>query len=192
MTRLPNDQQIRSMFETLRRLSRPLAPKGPTGFDVQERRILALAQRARTPAPEVDGYPSSVMNDGPRGNAELTSVEAAANRAFPDDQGMPPRVERDWIAEDAENAIGYLVDAVNAIGAMGARLDHADRISNPLSRAEAGGAGACGACGADVSGAANDRLRSGYCQACNVAWKRAGSPDRATFKRERSQQQVAG
>ena len=185
--KLPTDAQIRGMFHTLRRLNVPLTPKGPTGLDMQERRLLALAQRARTPAPTIDGYPSATIGDGPRGNAELTSVEAAANHSFPDDQGNPPRVERDWIAEDAENAIGYLLDAVQALGAMGARLDHADRLSNPLSRSEAGGAGSCQACGSDVSGAANDRLRSGYCGACNLAWKRAGSPDRATFKRERQQ-----
>lgn len=184
--KLPTDAQIRGMFHTLRRLNVPLTPKGPTGLDLQERRLLALAQRARTPAPDVDGYPTSTMNDGPRGNAELTSVEAAANRAFPDDHGQPPRVERDWIAEDAENAIGYLLDAVNAIGAMGARLDHADRVSSPLSRSEAGGAGSCLGCGKDVSGAAEDRLKRGMGPCCYSTWVRAGRPELNEFKRGRT------
>lgn len=186
MTRLPNDAQIRSMFHTLRRLNTPLTPKGPTGLDVQERRLLHLVAKARTPSPTVDGYPSSTMNDGPRGNSELTSVEAAANRSFPDDNGNPPRIEKDWINDDAENAIGYLLDAVNALGAMGARLDHADRIASPLSRSEAGGAGTCQGCGGDVSGAAEDRLKRGLGPCCYTAWRRAGCPDITEFKRGRT------
>lgn len=186
MTRLPTDAQIRGMFHTLRKLNAAMAAKGPTMLDVQERRLLALVARARTPSPDVDGYPSSTMNDGPRGNTELTSVEAAANRSFPDDDGVVRHIERDWIAEDAENAAGYLLDAINAFGAMGARLDHADRISSPLSRSEAGGAGTCQGCGNDVSGAAEDRLKRGLGPCCYQAWRRAGCPDMTEFKRGRT------
>ena len=184
--KLPTDAQIRSMFHQLRRLNTPMTPKGPTPLDVQERRLLALVHRARTPSPSVDGYPSSTIGDGPRGNAELTSVEAAANRAFPGDDGVVRPVERDWICEDAENATGYLLDALNAFGAMGARLDHADRISSPLSRSEAGGAGTCQGCGNDVSGAAEDRLKRGLGPCCYTAWRRAGCPDITEFKRGRA------
>lgn len=180
MSRLPTDEQIHNLFETLRKLNTPAVPKGPTRLEVLERRTLALVKRGKTPGPAIDGYTSTTLGDGPRGNAELTPVEAAADKlAF----GFRPI--SDVIAEDAENAVGYLRDAVQALGALGTRLDHADRVSSPLSRSESGGAGTCKACGRDVSGAANDRLRSGYDEACARAWDRAGRPDRAEWERER-------
>lgn len=45
------------------------------------------------------------------------------------------------------------------------------------------GSGDCMACGRYCSGAVNDRLRAGFCNACRMAYKRAGSPDRFEFCR---------
>jgi hypothetical protein len=44
------------------------------------------------------------------------------------------------------------------------------------------GAGDCAACGEWVTGAAEDRLRSGYCENDYRRWVRAGRPDRAAFE----------
>lgn len=43
----------------------------------------------------------------------------------------------------------------------------------------------CGACGRPVAGTEKDRIRHGYCSACNIAWERAGRPDRPAFEAER-------
>lgn len=185
MSRNPTADQITALFDRIRKLTKPPAPKCPVPLDLLEQRTLALAKRARTPGPDVDGYPTATIGDGPRGNAELTSVEAAANRGFPRDDGTPPRPERDLVADDAENAYGYLVDAVNALGALATRLDHADKVASTLSRAEAGGSGQCKACERDVSGAAEDRIKSGYCERCYKAWCRADRPDRTEWERDR-------
>lgn len=43
----------------------------------------------------------------------------------------------------------------------------------------------CQACERPVANTPNDRLRSGYCQACHRKWDRDGRPDRAHFERTR-------
>lgn len=48
--------------------------------------------------------------------------------------------------------------------------------------------GECLCCGEPVSGAVNDRLRSGFDDKCRKAWERAGHPDRAAFIRDRRRQ----
>lgn len=40
----------------------------------------------------------------------------------------------------------------------------------------------CEACRREVAGTANDRLRSGYCARCYMAWLRAGKPYRTSFE----------
>lgn len=190
MTRQPNDEQLHAWFTTLRKINVPTVPKGPTWLDVLERRLYDLKKRASSPGPAADGYPGATMGDGgSRGTSLLTSVEAAADKAFPqqraDGTWTTPRPEADPIAECYENAWGYIQQAVQSIGAATTHLDNADRLSTIATRATMGGAGACLACHTDVSGAAHDRLRSGYCAACYRAWDRAGRPERAVWERER-------
>lgn len=43
----------------------------------------------------------------------------------------------------------------------------------------------CQACERVVANTPNDRLRGGYCAACNRAWERQGRPDRPGFERSR-------
>jgi hypothetical protein len=38
--------------------------------------------------------------------------------------------------------------------------------------------GPCQCCGREVFGTEADQLRSGFCNACRMAWSRAGCPDR--------------
>jgi len=45
------------------------------------------------------------------------------------------------------------------------------------------GAGHCQRCGRWVVGSTSDRIKSGWCPACYVGWRRAGSPDRAEWNR---------
>jgi hypothetical protein len=44
----------------------------------------------------------------------------------------------------------------------------------------------CRACERPVTNTPDDRLRSGYCNACRMAWTRQGQPDRALFERNRA------
>jgi hypothetical protein len=50
-----------------------------------------------------------------------------------------------------------------------------------IDRKPTSGAGACLACGRWVHGTADDRLRSGMCEAHYRAWCRAGRPERGAF-----------
>ncbi|MFM7063950.1 MAG: hypothetical protein ACKO04_10740, partial [Actinomycetes bacterium] len=70
-------------------------------------------------------------------------------------------------------------------------LMHAFRLSSSLAssvvapaEAEPAGAGHCQRCDVWVSGSATDRIKSGYCERCYKAWRRAGNPDRSTFNAE--------
>jgi hypothetical protein len=45
------------------------------------------------------------------------------------------------------------------------------------------GAGHCQRCGRWVAGSASDRIKSGWCPACYVGWRRAGGPDRGAWNR---------
>lgn len=47
------------------------------------------------------------------------------------------------------------------------------------------GAGTCAACTRWVHGTAEDRIRSGYCEACFKAWSRGGKAERASFEASR-------
>jgi hypothetical protein len=51
----------------------------------------------------------------------------------------------------------------------------------PPAEAETPGAGVCQSCDRFVVGTSKDRLRSGWCAACYMKWRRAGCPDRSEF-----------
>ena len=72
--------------------------------------------------------------------------------------------------------------AMDRLLATGHQLAH---ILTPRTEAELSTSATCGACSVVVTGAGNDRLRAGYCAACNMAWTRAGRPDRARWEIER-------
>lgn len=189
MSHLPTDRTVADYFDRLRRYARPLKPgdhdRLPTLL-ILERRLLEALRRARTPAPEADGYAANLGGDG-RGGSELTPTESAAQRriGIRDDGSLMP-TEHDVIREQTEQAWGYLQDAVQATGALASVLDRIDRLSSTLSRSEAGGAGSCLACGADVSGAAEDRLKRGLGPCCYSSWIRAGRPELTVFKQQRA------
>jgi hypothetical protein len=182
MARFPTDDHVHDLFDRLRRHARPTKPGDSdrlVTLHELEHRTIAAIRRARTPAPAIDGYPASLGGDG-RGGAELTSVEAAAEvLAFGRGE------ERDVVSDLAEDAYGYLEQAVQSIGALSGVLDRLDRLSTATPRATLGGAGTCLGCSEDVSGAADDRLRRGLCPACYKAWRRMECPPIDEFKRLR-------
>lgn len=53
------------------------------------------------------------------------------------------------------------------------------------------GAGDCLACSKWVTGGESDRIKSGYCPACWMAWCRQGRPDRMRFQAERRSESAA-
>lgn len=189
--KLPSDDTIRLDIDRLRRHARKRKPDDrdrlPTLDDI-EHLMLAFWKRDRTGIPEADGYPSSVAGLG-RGGAELTSVEAAAQRRIGlDEEGaLLTSHDADRFHDDCEKAWALLSDSVSALGALGNLLEDMQRRSSPLSRAEAGGAGSCLACGGDVSGAAEDRLKRGLGPCCYTAWARAGRPELTEFIRVRKE-----
>lgn len=105
----------------------------------------------------------------------LTSTEAAA--AHP----------HEFVGKDTEWA--RLLRKMHSLAVDGVLLvdgicAHADPASSERA-VRRPGSGTCAACGRDVPGTESDRLRSGWCKACEMAWVRAERPDRAAFERNR-------
>lgn len=85
-------------------------------------------------------------------------------------------------AARANTAIAELTGIVHVLGVI--------TSSEPV-KPGTSGQGNCLICDRPCTGVGEDRLRSGYCPACRVAYQRAGSPDRAEFQRHRREQLAA-
>lgn len=196
MTRLPDDERLERIFDNLKKYARHRAPTDidprPT-LDELEAQLVSLTDRARTPGPEIDGYGACHGSPGVGGQATVlvtdewgqqhavpvTRVEATMFRLLDD------TTVTDVVRNVAEKAYVDLLQIEASYAHLRAKLDLARRLSSPLSRSEKAGAGQCQACERDVTGSAIDRLRSGYCGACYMAWLRQGRPDRAQFAKSR-------
>jgi hypothetical protein len=131
------------------------------------RRIAAWVDEAAVPLAEQlkqagKGYPRGAGDgSGIRGEAELTSVEAAAS-APPDPDEVLATVAAAFI-----KAVSLIVSCQRRLGSgMAQAADdlHEDR-DLPT------GAGRCQACNEFCSGSRNDRLRLGLCPRCEVSWR---------------------
>lgn len=130
------------------------------------------------------GYRTSTLGDGSgsKGADSMTAPERAALMA--DHPGLCPCDFCRWRLVDSR--LDALLDLWNMTGTQLGSL-----VTDIVAHAKAeglrpppNGSGDCRAeCGRYCSGAAGDRLRSGFCDPCRKAWERAGRPDRATFKR---------
>lgn len=109
-------------------------------------------------------------------HADPVFATATGEQVDPSPQWLPGLTDA---ARAASKAIQDLAGYLHTVG----RIESSD----PHILAQAG-QGDCVVCDTYCSGAVNDRLRAGYCDACRKAWKRAGSPDRAEFKRARRAQ----
>lgn len=122
-----------------------------------------------------DGYPASTRGaeaHGRGGHTDPTGFYALGSD--------PPDVVGRWLTE----GFAMLNEAAGIATGIKGRFEESLRA--PASDSEKRtGAGDCQACGEYCSGAEIDRLRSFYCPSCNMAWTRAGRPDRAEFERER-------
>lgn len=134
------------------------------------------AEHAHHVAKSAYGAPGS--NQGGRGSKGDHSDPTYA--AF-----MRPDVSDHWLDD-----LSLYAENVMSSGANLARLVHDLGTITPTSPRElsANGSGDCQACGDFNSGAVNDRLRGGFCNACRMAYQRAGCPDRFEFCRDRRAQ----
>jgi hypothetical protein len=157
---------------------------GALDLEVLHRRGDQVARMDGYPAGASDGPGSgpSIMVRNELGDLERVSVTgtevAALSRPEPDPVGR-------WIAD-----VFALLDlmASTAQGIRG-RAESVARCHEKVN--QAAGAGVCEVCARYCSGAEHDRLRSGYCPADHMAWKRAGRPDRSVFKRERQAREAS-
>lgn len=138
---------------------------------------------AMAPLLAARGWSTSTIGDGTsRGTSELTSTERAA--AHPDR----------WVGVDEKLARFYLTTHI--LVAAGNQLiadlaGHAANDDDHLGRTTGTHGGWCMACERWVPGTHDDRLRSGFCNACRVAWARTPQPrDRAKFIRDRPRHQA--
>lgn len=184
------DRQIEALFRPLHELARRPNPQAPTVLDTLEERVLAAAQRNRTgTSKERDGYPTGNIGAG-GDDAPQSSTEGAAISNLTDHNPDP-------INDHVEAAIGYLQDAVLALGALRSRLALIDHLST--TRRNSNPPSDCKACNRTVMCTAQDPIRSGYCNACDIAWRRwklteeteGRHADRARFEHQRHAETAA-
>lgn len=147
------------------------AGPSPARIAAELRRLAELLERHGDQAVELAGvlaargWPAGTLGaPGGRGSSELTSTEAAADAPAP------------WADVDADLArwrtlawrvTVYGQDLVTRITAhAGADADHEGRAT------ASAGAGHCLACERWVTGTHDDRLRSGFCNACRASYQR--------------------
>lgn len=131
------------------------------------------------------GWPASTMGNGSRGDSGYTSVESAVVAPGKlDTPDITPNLN--WNDVDVHvNQTAHQVWVLGlALRTMVIRIiDHAPTVEQNRKTG-----GDCFACDRVVAGTHVDRLRAGYCNACRMAWERAGRPDRVQFQRQRRQQ----
>lgn len=125
---------------------------------------------------------SSGSGRGSKGDHSDPTLAAVEEALHAESRGQPiPYRYFDALNNDATAVSTHLADLMAVVVELG-------RAATPHTlapeRKPSAGAGQCQGCPKWVSGAANDRLRSGYCDACRKKWDRAGRPDRATFARD--------
>jgi hypothetical protein len=180
-----NPEQTRALVHRLRRLQDAtrngrvaLLPEGSVSrLDLLERRLVALVNRALTPGPTRDGYPTGHVGVGGE-DAPQSSTEGSALARI-------ARPVRDEVLEDAQAAYRHLEMAVNEIAALLIRLDKVDDLLAKSNQRHTNPGGDCCSCDRHVEGTAVDRLRRGMCHTCYTAWSRAGRPDIMEFRKTR-------
>lgn len=137
-----------------------------------------MIELAKKPTLLPDGFGSGGNGPKVQGGSELTRTEAAANgRGF---QGTGSKeaddkvtlLPHDWVAEMLGD--GFTLARESRTSAKRATQTFkavAGRADGRVGRQQTSG-GICMACLRSVSGAVDDRLRSGYCDACRKAWDR--------------------
>lgn len=138
------------------------------------------------------GYPTRGDASSTTDSGRYSTVEHFALQGAPENPGDPwhtpddPAAEaRQWMA-DVRKLFAALIKLANDGRRIVEEIERRNAaLGNQPAPTRTPGGGDCTACGRYVSGATDDRLRSGYCDACRKAWERAGRPDRAAFENER-------
>lgn len=131
-----------------------------------------------------DGYPTGggePVSGGDIGNPTLGAVlEHERVLESVEDHGADEARRVGLAAVDTSLAVAVhaLTEVHTELSQITARL-HAGHAAQRTNMAD------CAACERIVANTPNDRLRSGYCNACRMAWIRAGRPDRSAFERTR-------
>lgn len=134
--------------------------------------VLAQMHRIdRYEATDVSGSgelkPKNTISD-PVGN-KVVSILSGRNQADPVGKA----------AKDIERELHEMRRRVEIL------VQQLDFVLNPRDRHKDNVIIHCAACEREVAGTTNDRIRSGYCQACYREWLRQGKPNRGHFEATR-------
>ena len=161
-------------------IQRILAPFATPMFNELERRSKEVA----TP----DGYPAGGSGGG-RSADPTSSTERAAMRRIESMQADPTLLAMRAIRNDIDKAWEALIRAEDAMRYL--------RDGDQLRAERQTTLSSCLACERDdVPNVGNDRIRSGYCAACFMAWTRTdyghGRQDRVAFETSRRSPESEG
>lgn len=133
-----------------------------------------------------DGWPARTMSDGTApGNSPYVGVESMVERrAFAGVDGVP-RVAPDPTGDALRQLFDTLAAMAKLAETADTKLAYVRHVASTAEGRQSSTAGACQCCTRDVAGTPVDRLRNGYCSACNMAWVRDGRPERAPWEQRR-------
>lgn len=142
-----------------------------------------LARRGQS-LPLPDGHRANTLGtQGGPGNTDDTPAEAAAlRRAAANREDLDAA---DPVAVAIRDVFALTSELAGLARQLGRRLDFVEHVGASAGRHQQGPGGRCQACDTLVTGQPHDRLRAGYCNACRMAWERAGRPDRSDFEQQR-------
>lgn len=175
-----HQQSVDPYLPDIRRLLEAIIPAGDKVVIVGNGALAALLIRDEEIA-ATDGYSSGGSGDGSSSEVSRPTERAALENVDDEHRATIDFVHLRVIAAQrnlrgAADAARFLVGAIADAQRLGEKLQgrQADRHI---------GSGDCQACDKPCSGALNDRLRGGYCDACRKRWERQDRPDRAYFER---------
>lgn len=151
-----------------------------------------LARRSRM-APSGDGYPAISGNGNTHGTGEGNPTEATVLARWIEQRDGTVSLRKPQ-PDPQQQAGEKLYEALGEAHKQARTIRRALSLVRYISDSRRGRESVidhCRACGRDVSGAAGDRLRSGYCDrvagvvwsGCVRFWYDQGRPDRPTFER---------
>lgn len=146
-----------------------------------------------------DGFPPGGDASGSGDVPTPTEGAVLAHyRVLPDDHERAGKGEwteaHDPVGDAIDHVFGSLSEALGIL-VKAARSKAYAQNAGAAAKRRPGTGGTCGCCGRLVTGMPDDRLRSGFCEACRKAYERdetyglgSAQPDRVAFVRTRREQ----
>ena len=131
----------------------------------------------------------SEFDAGSDGFGDGNSGGRSSDVSRPTERTALALLETRFVMDPQMRAIEIIRNETLAIRASALRIEKAKSVIVHITDGRRGRETTLGTCNAcertDVANTGSDRIKSGYCPACYMAWRREGQPDRLIFEMRR-------